>query len=66
VVASALGTLVARKRPAHVAHAQLLHGGVLGSEVSLRDFLQDRKIQLLFRHDLLEPSVLFLELLEAL
>ena len=60
------GTLVARKRPASAEHAQPHPGDVPGSEVSLRNFLQDRKIQLLFRHNLLEPDVLLLELLQPL
>jgi len=57
---------LAHPRGAEGARALPPHAAVPGLEVSLRDFLQDRKIQLLLRHNLLEPGVLLLELLESL
>ena len=48
-VASTPGTPGARKRPAFGARVRVPHAAVLGSEVSLRNLLENRQVELLFR-----------------
>ena len=64
VVVSVPDTPASPRRPVAPVHAPPPRAAELGSEVSLRHFLQDRQVELFFRHQLLEPDIVLLQLLE--